>query len=120
MFPFVIITVRYIFKVSFIFSKKPSAAPAKLSGNKAAAKSRLAAVKAAMRAKQQEAEKADSGSSNFQDPPLQAVPQPADSVVFDGGFYQVKSPAKPSGARKITTCFLCISACVYASPLLDL
>ena len=103
MFLFVIITLRYIFKVGFIFSQKPSAAPAKLSGNKAAAKSRLAAVKAAMRAKQQEAEKAESGSSNSQDPTLQTEPQPVDSVVSDGGFLAVNSPARLSRERKINT-----------------
>ncbi|KAK5880968.1 hypothetical protein CesoFtcFv8_021822 [Champsocephalus esox] len=88
--------------------KKPSAAAAKPAGTKAAgAKSRLAAVKAAMKAKQQaaEAEKAakDAGndeekpSLDSQGPKPEAEPQPAAQVVFDGGFFQVESPARPSG-----------------------
>ncbi|KAK5905711.1 hypothetical protein CgunFtcFv8_001641 [Champsocephalus gunnari] len=88
--------------------KKPSAAAAKPAGTKAAgAKSRLAAVKAAMKAKQQaaEAEKAakDAGndeekpSLDSQGPKPEAEPQAAAQVVFDGGFFQVESPARPSG-----------------------
>ncbi|XP_018527980.1 LOW QUALITY PROTEIN: disks large-associated protein 5 [Lates calcarifer] len=86
--------------------KKPSAAPAKPTGTKAAAKSRLAAVKAAMKARQQaaEAEKAakDAGKSE-DDPSLNSQEAPAqahmpDTVVFDGGFFQVESPAKTSGS----------------------
>ncbi|XP_076615382.1 disks large-associated protein 5 [Chaetodon auriga] len=69
--------------------KKPSAAATKPTGTKAAAKSRLAAVKAAMKAKQQAA------AAETQP---QAEPQPTDPVVFDGGFFQVESPAKPSGS----------------------
>ncbi|XP_041818861.1 disks large-associated protein 5 [Chelmon rostratus] len=71
--------------------KKPSAAAAKPTGTKAAAKSRLAAAKAAMKAKQQAA------AAETQP---QAEPQPADSVVFDGGFFQVESPAKPTGSLR--------------------
>ncbi|XP_051273704.1 disks large-associated protein 5 isoform X2 [Dicentrarchus labrax] len=88
--------------------KKPTAAPAKPTGTKAAAKSRLAAVKAAMKARQQaaEAEKAaqdagndeDESSQHSQEPQPQAQPQPTESVVFDGGFFQVESPAKLSGS----------------------
>ncbi|XP_078135504.1 disks large-associated protein 5 [Sander vitreus] len=70
--------------------KKPSAAPAKPTGTKVAAKSRLAAVKAAMKARQQ-AEKAAMDAGNNP-----AEPQPTDTVVFDGGFFQVESPARPS------------------------
>ncbi|XP_059180364.1 disks large-associated protein 5 isoform X2 [Centropristis striata] len=87
--------------------KKP-AAPAKPAGTKAAAKSRLAAVKAAMKAKQQaaQAEKAakdagnaeDTPSQDSQEPQPQAEPKPTDAVVFDGGFFQVESPARPSGS----------------------
>ncbi|KAK5850600.1 hypothetical protein PBY51_001466 [Eleginops maclovinus] len=88
--------------------KKPSAAPAKPGGTKAAgAKSRLAAVKAAMKAKQQAAEAAkaakDAGNDeesptlNSQEPQPEAEPKPADQVVFDGGFFQVESPARPPG-----------------------
>ncbi|XP_039992087.1 disks large-associated protein 5 isoform X2 [Xiphias gladius] len=88
--------------------KKPLAAPAKQTGTKAAAKSRLAAVKAAMKARQQaaEAERAtkDAGNSevdpslNSQDTQPQAEARLPDTVVFDGGFFQVESPAKPSGS----------------------
>ncbi|XP_028423326.1 disks large-associated protein 5 isoform X2 [Perca flavescens] len=70
--------------------KKQSAAPAKPTGTKVAAKSRLAAVKAAMKARQQ-AENAAKEAGNDQ-----AEPQPTDAVVFDGGFFQVESPARPS------------------------
>ncbi|XP_056285893.1 disks large-associated protein 5 isoform X2 [Pseudoliparis swirei] len=88
---------------------KPSAAPAKPTGTKGAAKSRLAAVKAAMKAKQQaaEAEKAakdgggdeDDPSLTSEEPQSRAEPQPA--VVFDGGFFQVESPGRPpSGLRR--------------------
>lgn len=85
--------------------QKPAAAPSKPTGGKAAARSRLAAAKAAMKAKQQAAEKAakedgdddDDSCSNTQEPQPQEVPQPADSVVFDGGFFQVESPLKPPG-----------------------
>ncbi|XP_041672535.1 disks large-associated protein 5 isoform X2 [Cheilinus undulatus] len=88
--------------------KKPAAAPAKPSGTKAAARSRLAAAKAAMKAKQQaaEAEKAakdaeedeDKQSQKSQDPQPEAEAKAADTVVFDGGFFQVESPAKPPGS----------------------
>lgn len=84
--------------------QKPVAAPSKPTGAKSAARSRLAAAKAAMKAKQQAAEKAakedgddDDSCSNTQEPQPQEVPQPADSVVFDGGFFQVESPLKPPG-----------------------
>uniref|UniRef100_A0A3Q1FVU1 Discs, large (Drosophila) homolog-associated protein 5 n=1 Tax=Acanthochromis polyacanthus TaxID=80966 RepID=A0A3Q1FVU1_9TELE len=88
--------------------KKPQTAPAKTTGTKAAARSRLAAVKAAMKAKQQaaEAEKAAKDAANTEDNPVlsseepqqQAGAQTLDTVVFDGGFFQVESPAKPSGS----------------------
>lgn len=86
--------------------QKPVAAPSKPTGARSAARSRLAAAKAAMKAKQQAAEKAakedgddddDDSCSNTQEPQPQEVPQPADSVVFDGGFFQVESPLKPPG-----------------------
>ncbi|CAJ1080724.1 disks large-associated protein 5 isoform X4 [Xyrichtys novacula] len=93
--------------------KKPSAPPAHPVGTKAAAKSRLAAAKAAMKAKQlaAEAEKAakDAGSSegnldsNSQEPQPQVEAKAADTVVFDGGFFQVESPAKPSGSVRRST-----------------
>uniref|UniRef100_A0A3Q0R267 Discs, large (Drosophila) homolog-associated protein 5 n=1 Tax=Amphilophus citrinellus TaxID=61819 RepID=A0A3Q0R267_AMPCI len=86
--------------------KKPSAVPAKPAGTNAAAKARLAAAKAAMKAKKQaaEAEKAASAADSegglvlsSQQPQPQARAQKQDTVVFDGGFFQVESPAKPSG-----------------------
>ncbi|XP_020503797.2 disks large-associated protein 5 isoform X1 [Labrus bergylta] len=86
--------------------KKPAAAPAKPSGTKAAAKSRLAAIKAAMKAKQQaaEAEKAAKDAGNNDDNLCQKSQEPqaeanqADTMVFDGGFFQVESPAKLPGS----------------------
>lgn len=63
-----------------------------------------------MKAKQQaaEAEKAakDAGKSE-DDPGLdsrgpQAEVQKPDTVVFDGGFFQVESPAKPPGEKTTT------------------
>ncbi|XP_038590864.1 disks large-associated protein 5 isoform X1 [Micropterus salmoides] len=86
--------------------KKPSAAPAKPTGATTAAKSRLAAVKAAMKARQQAAEKAakdagnieDNPSPNSREPQPQTEVQPNDTVVFDGGFFHVESPAKPPGS----------------------
>ncbi|XP_076007980.1 disks large-associated protein 5 [Genypterus blacodes] len=89
--------------------KKAPAAAVKPAGTNAAAKSRLAAAKAAMKAKQQ-AEKAskaagdaeDEASQSAQEPQGQPEAQPeAESeavVVFDGGFFQVESPAKPTGS----------------------
>lgn len=98
--------VSLIFK--FFFCQKPPAAPpAKPAVTKAAARSRLAAVKAAMKAKQQaaEAEKATQEAANtenqtHQEPQPQAeeeVVQTLETVVFDGGFFKVESPAKSSG-----------------------
>uniref|UniRef100_A0A8C2JAI0 Discs, large (Drosophila) homolog-associated protein 5 n=1 Tax=Cyprinus carpio TaxID=7962 RepID=A0A8C2JAI0_CYPCA len=84
-------------------AKKPPVAGGKAGvGVSAAAKSRLAAVKAAMRAKQAE-QKATESSDNIQDdsssvPAAPAVALPAQTVVFNGGFFQVESPVKPSGA----------------------
>lgn len=79
--------------------KKSSAAPFKPTGNKAAAKSRLAAVKAAMKARQ-EAEKSVKDAANTEDAgSSQEPPGGAQTVVFDGGFFQVESPAKPSIRR---------------------
>ncbi|XP_026171376.1 disks large-associated protein 5 isoform X2 [Mastacembelus armatus] len=84
--------------------KKPPTAAAKPTGSKAAAKSRLAAIKAAMKARQQaaEAEKAakDAGNTednlchNPQEPQPQAEAHMSESLVFDGGFFRVESPAK--------------------------
>ncbi|KAL6095272.1 dlgap5 [Pungitius sinensis] len=90
--------------------KKP---PAKLPGTDQAARSRLAAVKAAMKAKQQAAKAGkaatdggaevddDGGGPSSGEPASRAEP-PA-TVVFDGGFFQVESPAKPSGSLRRTS-----------------
>ena len=62
-----------------------------------------------MKAKQQaaEAEKAAKAAANpnlsSEEPQPQAEAQKTDTVVFDGGFFQVESPAKPSGERTFTT-----------------
>uniref|UniRef100_A0A671R1G6 Disks large-associated protein 5-like n=1 Tax=Sinocyclocheilus anshuiensis TaxID=1608454 RepID=A0A671R1G6_9TELE len=84
-------------------AKKPPVVGGKAgTGASAAAKSRLAAVKAAMRAKQAE-QKATETSDNIQDdsssvPAAPAITLPAQTMVFNGGFFQVESPVKPSGA----------------------
>ncbi|XP_029933425.1 disks large-associated protein 5 isoform X1 [Myripristis murdjan] len=88
--------------------KPPSATAAKPAGSSAAAKSRLAAVKAAMKARQQaaEAEKAakvaviseDGPDPGPQDQQPPALAPPPDTVVFNGGFFQIESPAKLSGS----------------------
>ncbi|XP_062298008.1 disks large-associated protein 5 [Scomber scombrus] len=89
--------------------KKPAPAPAKPTGTKAAAKSRLAAIKAAMKAKQQaaEAEKAAQAAAaagdpdpSPQEPQPQAQPLKTDTVLFDGGFFQVESPSRPAGPAR--------------------
>ncbi|XP_062234899.1 disks large-associated protein 5 isoform X1 [Platichthys flesus] len=90
--------------------KKPSAAPAKPTGTKVAAKSRLAAVKAAMKARQQAAEEEkaakDAGqceeepSLTSEEPKPRAEPQVPATMVFDGGFFQVESPAKTPGSLR--------------------
>lgn len=90
------------------FWQKPSAATVKPTGNKAAARSRLAAVKAAMKAKQQatETEKATKDDGTTEEPNLSSQePQPEaqslDTIVFNGGFFQVKSPVKTPGEEKL-------------------
>lgn len=81
-----------------------------------------------MKARQQAAEEAakdgegankdaDAGP-NSQEPQPQAVPPPADSVVFDGGFFQVESPAKPSGqARHVSNTCLHTFTCWLSSTI---
>lgn len=86
---------------TFILQKPPVVGGKVGTGVSAAAKSRLAAVKAAMRAKQAE-QKATETSDNIQDdsssvPAAPAITLPAQTVVFNGGFFQVESPVKPSG-----------------------
>ncbi|KAJ8406706.1 hypothetical protein AAFF_G00296220 [Aldrovandia affinis] len=81
--------------------KKPAATAGK-AGSRAeagvAARSRLAAVKAAMRAKQ-EAEAARAPTENESDPerPAEADAAAAQTVVFQGGFFHVESPLRVSG-----------------------
>ncbi|CAM4320395.1 unnamed protein product [Leuciscus chuanchicus] len=82
-------------------AKKPPAVGGKAGagpGASTAVKSRLAAVKAAMRAKQTE-QKASETSHNIQDDadPVPAAPAATQTVVFHGGFFQVESPVKPLG-----------------------
>ncbi|XP_067225234.1 disks large-associated protein 5 [Chanodichthys erythropterus] len=80
-------------------AKKPPAVGGKAGadgGASAAAKSRLAAVKAAMRAKQTEQKAVE--KDNIQEDAGPAAILPAQTVVFHGGFFQVESPVKPSGA----------------------
>lgn len=106
--------------------KKPSAVPAKPAGTNAAAKARLAAAKAAMKAKKQaaEAEKAANAADSegglvlsSQHPQPQAGAQKQDTVVFDGGFFQVESPAKPSGTiRRSSRLNAAALPCSYLSP----
>ncbi len=86
---------------TFIVQKPPVVGGKAGTGASAAAKSRLAAVKAVMRAKQAE-QKATETSDNIQDdsssvPAAPAITLPAQTVVFNGGFFQVESPVKPSG-----------------------
>lgn len=71
-------------------------------GASAAAKSRLAAVKAAMKAKQSVTAKATENSDNAEDdttPGSDALANtlPIQTVVFHGGFFQVESPVKAVG-----------------------
>ncbi|XP_027884498.1 disks large-associated protein 5 isoform X4 [Xiphophorus couchianus] len=66
--------------------KKTLAVPAKPPGNKAAAKSRLAAVKAAMKARQQAEKAEDTGGAAGRQEPLE-------------GLSQLESPARPSTRR---------------------
>nr|XP_055033092.1 disks large-associated protein 5 isoform X5 [Misgurnus anguillicaudatus] len=68
-------------------------------GASAAAKGRLAAIKAAMKAKQAAEQKAtETSDSNQETSSLDPVnTKPVQTVVFHGGFFQVESPVKPSG-----------------------
>lgn len=91
--------------------KKPAAAPAKPTATKVEAKSRLAAAKAALKARQQaaESEKAaqaagttENISQSCQDAAAQAPleAQMPDIVVFNGGFFRVESPSKLPGSLR--------------------
>ncbi|KAK7919825.1 hypothetical protein WMY93_011109 [Mugilogobius chulae] len=89
--------------------KKPAAAPAssKPAGTKAAAKSRLAAAKAAMKARQQ----AESAEQSTQE--TQPEAQSTNTVIFNGGSFQVTSPPKPpSSVRRSSR----LSAAVVPQP----
>ncbi|XP_066520821.1 disks large-associated protein 5 isoform X2 [Hoplias malabaricus] len=84
--------------------KKPPVAGGKTgagAGASAAAKSRLAAVKAAMKAKQA-AEKAAAPSDNSAPVTVATThPLPAQTVVFQGGFFRVESPVKVVGSPRV-------------------
>ncbi|CAL9698874.1 unnamed protein product [Knipowitschia caucasica] len=67
--------------------------PSKPSGTKAGAKSRLAAAKAAMKARQQAAE---SGGC----PDAEPSSQNTDPLVFNAGLLKVVSPSKPGSVRR--------------------
>ncbi|XP_028845963.1 disks large-associated protein 5 isoform X2 [Denticeps clupeoides] len=87
--------------------KKPAGGPpARVTGAGAgaAAKSRLAAVKAAMRAKQQ-AEKAGQ----------EDVPQ-SETVVFHGGFFHVESPVKVADTLRRSVCLRAANSPLSATP----
>lgn len=76
----------------------------------AAAKSRLAAIKAAMRARQQQAEAQKAGqaeatqqhtASSLATPTSEGLSETqhgVETVVFQGGFFQVESPRRPAGS----------------------
>ncbi|XP_045065713.1 disks large-associated protein 5-like isoform X2 [Coregonus clupeaformis] len=97
-----------------VVKKPPSALVAKPVGG-AAAKSRLAAIKAAIKAKQQAAvaEKAvqaagpgsavDDPAPAPQDPQAETQAPEPPVVVFQGGFFQVESPAKLTGSARRST-----------------
>ncbi|KAJ7984686.1 hypothetical protein DPEC_G00357330 [Dallia pectoralis] len=91
--------------------KKPPAAPVAKPAGGAGAKSRLAAIKAAIKAKQQAAESEraalTAGSDTVVEVPA-ADPQTGCQtleapVVFQGGFFQVESPAKQTGSLRRST-----------------
>ncbi|XP_064808835.1 disks large-associated protein 5 [Oncorhynchus masou masou] len=95
--------------------KKTASAPVAKPVGGAAAKSRLAAIKAAIKVKQQaaEAEKAvqATGPGSAVDDPAPAPQGPqaeilapeSPVVVFQGGFFQVESPAKLTGSVRRST-----------------
>ncbi|XP_045078698.1 disks large-associated protein 5-like isoform X1 [Coregonus clupeaformis] len=107
-----------------VVKKPPSALVPKPAGG-AVAKSRLAAIKAAIKAKQQaaEAEKAaqaagpgsavDNPAPAPQDPQAETQAPEPPVVVFQGGFFQVESPAKLTGSVRRSTR---VSAMPQASP----
>ncbi|KAM9411321.1 disks large-associated protein 5 isoform 2-T2 [Salvelinus alpinus] len=95
--------------------KKPASAPVAKPVGGAAAKSRLAAIKAAIKVKRQaaEAEKAvqaagpgsavDDPAPAPQDPQAETLAPESPVVVFQGGFFQVESPAKLTGFVRRST-----------------
>ncbi|XP_072311933.1 disks large-associated protein 5 [Eucyclogobius newberryi] len=95
--------------------KKPAAAeaPTKPAGTKAAAKSRLAAAKAAMKARQQTAdsEKAESTEQSTQET---QEAKSTDTVVFNAAFFKVKTPGSVRRSRRLSAAVL-----PQPSPLLN-
>uniref|UniRef100_A0A4W5KVQ0 Discs, large (Drosophila) homolog-associated protein 5 n=1 Tax=Hucho hucho TaxID=62062 RepID=A0A4W5KVQ0_9TELE len=95
--------------------KKPASAPVAKPVGGAAAKSRLAAIKAAIKVKQQaaEAEKAvqaagpgsavDNPAPAHWDPQAETLAPEPPVVVFQGGFVQVESPANLTGSVRRST-----------------
>lgn len=99
--------------------QKPPAAGGKTgagAGASTAAKSRLAAVKAAMKAKQAAATKTAEASNKDQDdsaPASDALVNTltVQTVVFHGGFFQVESPVKVAGT---TSCSPYSNLCTHS------
>ncbi|KAG7260545.1 hypothetical protein CRUP_024737 [Coryphaenoides rupestris] len=82
-------------------AKPPTATAPKPAGGGAAGKSRLAAAKAAMKAKKQAAEASQAAGSEGGDGvslPREAPPRDPETMVFQGGFFQVESPARLPGS----------------------
>ncbi|XP_066563272.1 disks large-associated protein 5 isoform X2 [Amia ocellicauda] len=74
-----------------------AAGPGVAGGSRAGARSRLAAVKAAMRARQREG----TGCGTEGEPATATAASDTETVVFDAGFFKVESPAKlPGSVRK--------------------
>ncbi|XP_077595793.1 disks large-associated protein 5 [Stigmatopora nigra] len=102
--------------------KKPVVATAKPVVSKAAAKSRLAEVKAAMRARKAAAAAATKSAAGDQiaeqSPAVRARQSLPDTVVFDGGFFCVESPVKtPVCVRRSSR--LSAAALPLSSPLVS-
>ncbi|XP_012694419.2 disks large-associated protein 5 isoform X1 [Clupea harengus] len=107
--------------------KKPPTAGAGRPGagaaGNAAAKSRIAAIKAAMKAKQQQAEAEKAAQAAASVPETTAASetpsklQPADTMVFHGGFFKVESPMKSAGAvRRSSRLSVAPAASLLATP----
>lgn len=102
------VTIRMpVFFVCMVMQKPPPAGGKTKAGvgASAAAKSRLAAVKAAMKAKQAAGAKIADASDRAQGDSAptsdaQANTLTAQTIVFHGGFFQVESPVKVAGMSK--------------------